>query len=245
MAGTYCSTGASSGIGLATAARLAREDANIVLVARADVFDPMPHAEGPTRSGPRRRGTGPYLSVRSPRGGSAMPASGNPGIVIERDVDAPASAVWQVLCDGWTYANWVVGTARIRDVDPDWPGPTTRIHHSVGPWPLLIQDHTVALSSVPERELVIRARGWPLGEAQVVIGLDPTGRDTCHVSISEDAVAGPVKLAPHPARQALIAPRNRETLYRLALIAEGRHRNRLANHTTEGSGSPFTPRPGD
>lgn len=169
-----------------------------------------------------------------------MPDSHNPGVVIERAVDAPASAVWQVLCDGWTYANWVVGTARIREVDADWPEPQTRIYHSVGPWPFLIQDHTVSLHSLEDRELAIRARGWPLGEANVVIRIEPTGPERCLVSISEDAVAGPAKLAPQHARQAVIAPRNRETLYRLALIAEGRHRNRIANATTDGSGSSFT-----
>ena len=174
-----------------------------------------------------------------------MADSATPGVIIERDVNSPASAVWQVLCDGWTYANWVVGTARIREVDADWPDQQSRIHHSVGPWPLLIQDSTVALRSVPERELAIRARGWPLGEAQVVLRIDPTGPETCRVSISEDAVAGPGKLAPHRARQALIAPRNRETLYRLALIAEGRHRNRIENRTSDGSGTAFKARIAD
>jgi hypothetical protein len=45
--------------------------------------------------------------------------------------------------------------------------------------------------------------------------------------MSEDAVAGPGKLLPQPLRQLVIVPRNRETLYRLALLAEGRHREAL------------------
>lgn len=224
--------------------RLGLDHATSVPPTNGNVFAPLPGTEGLTgTAGRTHRRDFHTPSTTSPHGGSAMSES-SPGVVIERDVDAPASAVWQVLCDGWTYANWVVGTARIRDVDPDWPEADTRIKHSVGPWPLLIQDRTVSLRSVPERELAIRARGWPLGEAQVVIRIDPTGPEQCRVSISEDAVAGPGKLAPRPARQAVIAPRNRETLYRLALIAEGRHRNRLANETSEGSGQDYTPRVG-
>lgn len=168
-----------------------------------------------------------------------------PGVIVLRDVEAPASAVWQVLCDGWTYANWVVGASRIRDVDPDWPERGSRIQHSVGPWPAQIQDSTKALRSTAERELALRARAWPLGEAQVVLDIDPTGPDTCRVGMSEDAVAGPGRLLPHRLRQALIAPRNRESLFRLALIAEGRHRNRLENQTSDGSGTSFVARTAD
>ncbi len=168
-----------------------------------------------------------------------------PGVVVSRDVDAPASAVWQVLCDGWTYANWVVGVSRIRDVDPGWPERNSQIHHAVGPWPLLIQDSTKALRSAPERKLALRARAWPLGEGEVLLSIEPTAADTCRVTMSEDAVAGPSRLIPHPIRQALIAPRNRESLYRLALIAEGRHRNRLLNQTRDGSGTSFVARTAD
>jgi short-subunit dehydrogenase len=144
---------------------------------------------------------------------------------IQRDVQAPASAVWSVLSDGWTYATWVVGASRVRDVDETWPATGTRIHHSFGPWPAVIQDYTRVEASVPEQELVLKARGWPVGEARVVLRLTPTSDTTCRVSIEEDAIAGPGKAIPASARQAIIGPRNRETLYRLALIAEGRYRN--------------------
>ena len=58
-------------------------------------------------------------------------------------------------------------------------------------------------------------------------------------------MAGPGRLLPHRLRQALIAPRNRESLFRLALIAEGRHRNRLENQTSDGSGTSFVARTAD
>lgn len=144
---------------------------------------------------------------------------------IHRDVDAPVQAVWEVLSDGWTYATWVVGASRVRAVDSQWPATDSRIHHSFGPWPAVIQDYTRVQRCVPEQELVLKARGWPVGEARVVIRLETTGERTSRLSMQEDAIAGPGTLVPAPARQALIGPRNKETLYRLALIAEGRNRN--------------------
>lgn len=151
--------------------------------------------------------------------------------IIHRDVQAPAEAVWQVLRDGWTYATWVVGASRVRDVDPNWPATGSRIHHSFGPWPAVIQDYTRVEHSDPPRELILKARGWPAGEARVVLTITETGPHSCRVSIQEDAIAGPGTVLPRTLRQAVIGPRNTETLYRLALIAEGRHRNAVTQQT--------------
>ena len=87
--------------------------------------------------------------------------------VITRRVHAPADVVWAVLADGWLYANWVVGASRIRDVEPDWPRPASRLHHSFGVWPALIDDHTQVLTADQGRMLVLKARRWPAGEARV------------------------------------------------------------------------------
>ncbi len=147
-----------------------------------------------------------------------------PGPAVSRDVDAPAEAVWRVLADGWSYPTWVVGASRVRDVDTGWPEVGTRIHHAFGPWPAVIQDYTVAEEMTPERRLVLKARGWPVGEARVVITIEPTGPERCRVTMAEDAINGPGALVPHPLRQVLILPRNRESLYRVALLAEGQYR---------------------
>jgi hypothetical protein len=148
-------------------------------------------------------------------------ADGN--TVITRRVHATTDAVWSVLADGWMYATWVVGASRIRAVQPHWPQPGSRIHHSFGVWPALIDDHTEVLECDPGRELLLKARGWPAGEAhvriQVTTGSAPT---SSIVSIAEDVTGGPGRLIPRPARQLLITPRNTEALRRLALIAEAR-----------------------
>lgn len=149
----------------------------------------------------------------------------DPGPTVSRNVAAPPSAVWAVLSDGWSYANWVVGAARVRDVDPAWPAHGARVHHSFGMWPLLIQDFTRVERVVPQEELELIARGWPAGEAHVHISVRADGTDRSIVTITEDAVSGPGKFIPAPVRHVMIAPRNRETLHRLALLAEGHFRH--------------------
>jgi hypothetical protein len=142
--------------------------------------------------------------------------------VNRRIVAATPDDVWNVLSDGWLYPLWVVGAARIRDVDNNWPEKDSRIHHSVGVWPLLINDHTVVLDSVPGRSIKLRARAWPVGEAVVDIRLSDVGAQT-EIVIEEDAVAGPGVLVPEPFKGLSLKWRNVETLRRLAFIVEGRH----------------------
>ena len=134
--------------------------------------------------------------------------------------NSPASAVWRVIADGWLYSGWVVGASRIRDVDAHWPQVDSRLHHSVGAWPLLIDDSTKVTAVEPERRLELIARGWPLGEAKVVITLEDLG-EQCRVTMAEDAVRGPGLAVPKALRNPLITVRNKETLQRLELMAAG------------------------
>lgn len=64
----------------------------------------------------------------------------------------------------------------MRDVDESWPEKGSRLHHSVGLWPLLINDHTEVLNLMAGKSISLRARAWPLGEAQVDIRLTAVGR---------------------------------------------------------------------
>lgn len=142
---------------------------------------------------------------------------------VRRQVAATPREVWSVLSDGWLFPSWVVGAARMREVDTNWPAPGTRLHHSVGGWPVMLDDRTEVIESEPERLLVLRAHAWPAGAAEVRIALDGQSAGTL-VSLSEDAVAGPAAMMPRLLRQAAITPRNREVLHRLACLAEGRTR---------------------
>jgi hypothetical protein len=130
-------------------------------------------------------------------------------------------AVFAVLADGWLYPGWVVGASRMRQVDDSWPAAGSSLHHSVGTWPVLLNDSTRVEEWDPPRRMVLLARGWPMGEARVVISVRPAdeGRGA-FARIDETAVSGPAAplgLLIEP----LLRWRNRETLHRLALLAEG------------------------
>ena len=140
-----------------------------------------------------------------------------------RTVSATPEQVWEVLADGWLYPLFVVGASRMRDVDESWPAVGARLHHSVGTWPLLIDDTTEVLEVEEGRRLLLKARGWPAGEAHVDISLRPDG-DATHVTMEEDATAGPGVLVPKPLRDAQLHWRNVEALRRLAFLVEGRTR---------------------
>lgn len=137
-----------------------------------------------------------------------------------RRINATPEQVFAVLANGWLYATWVVGATRIRDVEPDWPKTGARIHHSVGVWPLVLDDSTSVLEWDPPRRLRLRARGWPIGEAEVTIEAQPRP-EGCVVRITEDATEGPGRMVPLPVRSVLLGVRNTETLRRLAFLAEG------------------------
>ena len=140
-----------------------------------------------------------------------------------RPIEATAEQVWAVLADGWSYAGWVVGASRIRAVDASWPAEGATLAHSVGSWPVLLDDHTEVLTCRPGRLLRLRASTRPLGQALVEIEIaGRPGLGGCTVTIREDAVSGPGLLVPAPVRQLALLPRNRESLRRLDFLVRGR-----------------------
>jgi uncharacterized protein YndB with AHSA1/START domain len=136
-----------------------------------------------------------------------------------RTIHATPDAVFDVLADGWSYSQWVVGASRVRDVTDGWPAEGTHIHHSVGAWPLLIDDATTVRSCDRPNQLELTVRAWPSGEGIVRVTCRPNGTDT-DVTIEEDATKGPATLIPKPARDLVLDRRNRESLRRLAILAE-------------------------
>lgn len=141
----------------------------------------------------------------------------------QREMSCTPQDVFAVLADGWLFAVWVVGASRIRDVDMAWPKEGASIHHSVGAWPLLLDDTTSVVDIVPNRSMHFRARAWPAGEADVLIDAVPTPNG-CRVTMTEHAVKGPGSLIPRPIIDVLLNWRNVETLRRLAYLAQGQHR---------------------
>lgn len=138
-----------------------------------------------------------------------------------REMNCSPEHVFEVLADGWLFPTWVVGASRMRAVDHDWPQVGSQLDHSFGVWPVLIDDETTSLEWDPPRRMAMQPTGWPLGEARVVIEVKPRGRG-CVVRLTENAVAGPGRLVPRPLLDVMLHFRNRETLHRLAFIAEER-----------------------
>ncbi|MBC3761533.1 SRPBCC family protein [Quadrisphaera oryzae] len=135
-------------------------------------------------------------------------------------VPVPSPLVWEVLSDPWNYPVFVVGTAHMRAVEGDWPTVGAVLHHSFGSWPLMRRGTSTLDAVEPGRSLRLTAKGWPLGEASVVISLRGQ-RDGTVVTIEEDAVSGPGSWVPKPLRSVVIGLRNKELLARLEDLAVG------------------------
>jgi hypothetical protein len=138
---------------------------------------------------------------------------------VSRIFNCTPDKVFDVLSDGWSYATWVVGAARIRGVDEGFPAPGTKVHHSVGLWPVLLSDHTEVEAFDPPREALLLARAWPAGEARVRITCEPLGAQT-KVTMAEHVVSGPARVVPRPLEDAMLHFRNHEALLRLGYLAE-------------------------
>jgi Polyketide cyclase / dehydrase and lipid transport len=139
---------------------------------------------------------------------------------VERTIEALPDRVFAVLADGWTYSDWVVGTAHIRDVDPDWPAPGTRLHHKAGPWPVSLADSSTVLSCDVNKQLTVKAGLWPLGEATIRIELEPFGATATRVTMHEEFAAGPLQWVQNKINDVVLHRRNVEALRRLADLAQ-------------------------
>ncbi|GGR91493.1 polyketide cyclase [Micromonospora fulviviridis] len=139
--------------------------------------------------------------------------------IVEKVIDAPPQQIFDVLADGWTYSDWVVGTVHVRDVDDTWPRVGSRLHHKAGPWPLSLQDTSTVLECDAPHKFVVRAGLWPAGEAIVVFRLEPLDGGRTRVTIGEDFAAGPLRWVRNKLNDLVLHQRNKETLRRLSDIA--------------------------
>jgi uncharacterized protein YndB with AHSA1/START domain len=140
---------------------------------------------------------------------------------VERDIAATPEQIFAVLADGWLLPLWVVGATHIRQVDDGWPAAETRVHHQVGAWPLMISDTTAVVSCEPPRSLVLQARAWPVGEARVELDIEAADGGA-RVRMAEAPTHGTARLLDNPLQRRVLAARNRESLARLAALAENR-----------------------
>jgi hypothetical protein len=153
---------------------------------------------------------------------SAAPEEVQSPLTVKRSTSASREQVWAVIADGWTYSQWVVGNSRMRAVDPQWPAAGSTIHHSIGVWPLLVDDVTVVEECVPLQQLVLLAKGRPFGKARITMRLFDIEGGGCRIEMAEVPVGAPLGWVPNRLALAAAIPRNRECTWRLAAIAERR-----------------------
>src|SRR5919205_1282968 len=151
----------------------------------------------------------------------APPRRGEGMYTVTRMVEATPEQVWRVLEDGWSYPSWVVGASRMRAVSDEWPAKGSKLYHSAGVWPAVLNDETTVLESEAPHLLRLQAKGRPAGEATVELRIEPAGNGS-KITIAEDVTRGPGSYLPKALRQPAIALRNTETLRRLGYMAEGR-----------------------
>jgi uncharacterized protein YndB with AHSA1/START domain len=140
-------------------------------------------------------------------------------------IDAPPDAVFDVLADPYTYADWVVGASKIRGQEGNWPEPGSKFHHTQGAFGVGLKDSTSSIAATRPRQLVMEVRFRPLMIGKVEMRLRPRGRGT-HVTMIEYAIDGPIARIYNPVFDRAIWARNIESLRRLRKLAEEGSRRR-------------------
>jgi uncharacterized protein YndB with AHSA1/START domain len=140
----------------------------------------------------------------------------------EIHIDTPPERVFEVLADWRSYGYWVVGSRKMRGMDPGFPAAGTRFHHQVGVGPLHLNDHTQVLEVKQPTKLILKAKARPfLGTAVVDITMEPKDGGT-HVTMREDPGDALTAFVFQPITHLLVRGRNVESLKRLKELAESR-----------------------
>ena len=136
-------------------------------------------------------------------------------------IKRPPEAVWAVLEDGHSYAEWVVGTQDIRDVDEHWPAVGSCIRFTGGVGPLRFDDSTVVRRVEPKTLLELEAQARWLGSARISFDVRPWGDDTL-VIIDEHPLSGPGARLHNTVSEVVLRLRNAKMMRALARAVESR-----------------------
>lgn len=141
-------------------------------------------------------------------------------IVVTHRTSAPPEAVWDVLANGWRYADWVVGAKKIRAVDPEWPAVGSRFHHQVGVGPIDVKDCSVSEAVDEGHAISLRVKAFPAGAARVRIILNQREDGGTEIKMEEHPIEGFARRWDNPVQGAALWVRNKEALRRLGRLAE-------------------------
>ncbi|MCZ4119608.1 SRPBCC family protein [Streptomyces sp. H39-S7] len=134
-------------------------------------------------------------------------------------IKRPPHAVWSVLSDGSTYADWVVGTSTTHEADANWPAVGSAITYTVKLGPLDLHNRTVVRVNELESRLELEAYAGVLGTARIAIEIRPWGDDSL-VVVDEHPLRGPGARLHNTVVDAAIMLRHRSMLDRFAEAVE-------------------------
>jgi uncharacterized protein YndB with AHSA1/START domain len=138
-------------------------------------------------------------------------------------ISASPEQVFDVLDDARAYPKWVLGTRRIRHVDPDWPAVGSRFHHAVGNAAGELHDHSMVVERRRPDVLELQVRARPVGVARVRISVSAVPAAT-RVVLDERPESGPLSRLPRVLTEPLLGARNFLSLQRLRHEVERRAR---------------------
>lgn len=141
-------------------------------------------------------------------------------------VNGTPDEVWEVLADGWSYAQWVPETTEIRDVDASWPEVGSSLHFRVARGPLQVQSRTTVRVLEPPRHIELEAHAPPVGSARVAIDIVPWADDAV-VILDEHPLRGPGARLHNGLVELGLHLRTRKMLADLARTVQQRHSLRL------------------
>lgn len=140
--------------------------------------------------------------------------------VVSIEVSAPRESVFAVLAEARRYADWVVGTSSVRDVDESFPERGSRFGARVSVGPVSDDAVTTVLECVDPRRLVLRTRTRRLGAAQIELELEERGEEATLVTLRERAVGNQLVRLAQTLGDPLLSARNRRSLQRLQELVE-------------------------
>ncbi|MEU7722092.1 SRPBCC family protein [Streptomyces tibetensis] len=146
------------------------------------------------------------------------------------------SEVWDLLCEGRRYGEWVSGTQQVTAADPHWPEVGARLHVRVGLGPLVLDDTCIVRICEPGRRLELEAKADPFGAARIAMNLIPWGENTLFV-LDWHPLRGPGTRMHGLPVDYLVSIRNGMMLTKLARIAVREHRDSAGGaprHTRSG-----------
>ena len=136
-------------------------------------------------------------------------------------VAATPHQVFEVLADGSSYAEWVVGATEIESEDPSFPRRGASITPRVGLDPVSTEGTTEVTGVDPDHRLELLAHVEPLGRARISFELLPDPAGTL-VVMEEEAIDDDVRGELGRRATRAVRARNAETLWRLKVLVERR-----------------------